>query len=133
MSFKHGQMFSFVGPSETWTVCQRHAFPLKLFKKAVKHQVARQYSRHRGLEESRIAKHACSLKASTANMDWSSYKNPDERLPKKVIYGRWLEETLQRHPKSLSEGFRNTNGVLGTDCTGAIKVARSHQRRSSFV
>ena len=29
---------------------------------------------------------------------------------------RWPEETLQRHPQSLSEGFRNTNGVLGTDC-----------------
>ena len=34
---------------------------------------------------------------------------------------------LQRHPQSISVGFRHTNGVLGTDCTGAIKVARSHQ------
>ena len=33
---------------------------------------------------------------------------PDGRLPKKVIYvglPRWPEETLQRHPKRLSEGF----------------------------
>ena len=25
---------------------------------------------------------------------------------------RWPEETLQRHPQNLSEGFRHTNGVL---------------------
>ena len=61
------------------------------------------------------------------------------RLPKKVIWrttrgkapSRWPEETLQRHPQCLSEGFRYTSGVLGTDCTGAIKLARSHQQRSS--
>ena len=41
----------------------------------------------------------------------------------------WPEETLQRHPQSLSEGFRNTNGVLGTDCTSVIKVARSHKKQ----
>ena len=35
------------------------------------------------------------------------------------------------HPQSLSEGFRHTNWVLGIDCTGATKVARSHQLRSS--
>ena len=55
--------------SETWTVYQRHAkrqpFPLKLFEKVVKHQVARQHSRHRGPEESRDAYR---LKASTAVM-----------------------------------------------------------------
>ena len=41
------------------------------------------------------------------------------------MLSRWSEETLQRHLQSLSEGFRNINGILGTDCTGAIKVARS--------
>ena len=60
---------------ETWTVYQRHAkkqpFPLnRLFEKAVKNQVARQDSRHGGPEESRDAKHAYCLKASTAKMDW---------------------------------------------------------------
>ena len=49
------------------------------------------------------------------------------------MLSRWSEETLQRHPQSLSGGFRNTYGVLGTDCTGAIKVARSHQQRSSSL
>ena len=50
-------------------------FPLKLFEKVVKNQVAGQDSRHRGPEESRDAKHAYSLKASTAKMDWPCYKN----------------------------------------------------------
>ena len=59
---------------------------------------------------------------------------PDERLPNRVFLWRttggkallrWPEETLQRHTKILSKGFRYTNGVLGTDRTGAIKVARS--------
>ena len=68
---------------------------------------------------------------------------PDERLPKKLsfllritggkAFSRLPEETLQRHPQTLSEGFRHTNRVLGTDCTGAIKVARSHQKRSSSL
>ena len=36
----------------------------------------------------------------------------------------WPEETLQRHPQSISEGFRHTDEVLGIDCTGAIKVTK---------
>ena len=50
---------------ETWTV----------YQKVVKNQVAGQDSRHRGPDESRDAKHAYSLKASTAKMDWPCYKN----------------------------------------------------------
>ena len=37
--------------------------------------MAGQDSRHRGPDESRDAKHAYSLKASTAKMDWPCYKN----------------------------------------------------------
>ena len=50
-------------------------FPLKLFEKAVKNQVARQNTRHRGSEGSRDAKHAYCLKAITAKMDWPGCKN----------------------------------------------------------
>ena len=63
---------------------------------------------------------------------------PDERLHKESLLWRTTgrkalsQETLQKYPQSLSEGFRHTNGVLETDCTGAIKVARSHQQRSSL-
>ena len=60
---------------------------------------------------------------------------PDERLRKTFsmenyrwkALSRWPEETLQRHPQSLSEGFRHTSGVMGTDCRGAIKVAKKRE------
>ena len=99
--------------------------------------MAGQDSRHRGPEESRDAKHAYSLKL--AQLRWTGHviRMPDARLPKKVFYGELQEgkrsQGGQKKPQSLSEGFRNTNGVLGTDCTGAIKVARSHQQRSSSL
>ena len=65
-----------VRPGQYTSVMQRDlTFPLKLFEKAVKNQVARQDPRHRGPEESRDAKHAYCLKASTAKVDWSCYKN----------------------------------------------------------
>ena len=75
-------------------------------------------------------------------MDWLCYRMHNERLlikesPLWITSGgkalsRWPEETLQRHPQSLSEGLRHTNGVLGTDCTGTIKVSRARQQRSSY-
>ena len=64
---------------ETWTVYQRHEKRLSHFhlscEKAVENQVARQVSIHGGREESRDAKHAYCLKASTAEVDWPCYKN----------------------------------------------------------
>ena len=54
--------------------------------------MARQDPRHRGPEESRDAKHAYCLKASTAKVDRPCYKNAcHERLPKKVFYGELQE------------------------------------------
>ena len=43
---------------------------------------------------------------------------------------RWPEQMVQGHPQSLYEGFRHTNGVVGTHCTGAIKVVKSHYHLS---
>ena len=63
-------------PGQYSSVMQRDflkPFPLKLFEKAVKNQVPRQDSRHGGPEESRDAKHAYCIKASTAKVD--CYKN----------------------------------------------------------
>ena len=78
-----------------------------------------------------------------APLRWTGHviRMPDEGLPKKVFIGelqgealsRWPEETLQRHPQSIYERFRHTIRVFGTDCTGAIKVVRSHQQRSSSL
>ena len=65
-----------VRPGQYTSVMQKNQpFPLKLFEKAVKNQVARQDSRHGGPEESREAMHAYCLKASTAKVDWPCYKN----------------------------------------------------------
>ena len=60
---------------EIWTVYQRYAKRLSYFhlrclrKLVVKNQVAKQDFRHGGPEESRYAKHAYCLKASTAKVD----------------------------------------------------------------
>ena len=73
------KVYTLLYACETWTVYQRHAKILnhfhKLFGKAVINQVAWQDPRHRGPEESRYAKHAYCLKASTAKVDWPCYKN----------------------------------------------------------
>ena len=65
-----------VRPGQYTNAMQRDlTISAKLFEKVVKNQVAGQDSRHRGPDESRDAKHAYSLKASTAKMDWPCYKN----------------------------------------------------------
>ena len=65
---------------ETWTVYQRHAkrlnhFHLSCLRKLLKIKKWQDKIPDRGPEESRDAKHAYSLKASTAKMDWPCYKN----------------------------------------------------------
>ena len=54
-----------------------HRYLIILFEKAVKNQVARQDPRYGDSKEGRDAKHAYSLAASTAKMDWPCfmYKN----------------------------------------------------------
>ena len=54
------------GPSFVIYIPFQRDCPPKLFKKTVKNLVARQDPRHGGPEESRDAKHAHCLKASTA-------------------------------------------------------------------
>ena len=130
---------------ETWTVYQRHAKRLNLLhlsclRKLLKIKWQDKIPDTEVLTKAGMQSMHTVLKL--AQLRWTGHviRMPDARLPKKSFLwrttggkalSRWPEETLQRHPQSLSEGFRNTNGVLGTDCTGAIKVARSHQQRSS--
>ena len=79
-----------------------------------------------------------------AQLMWTGHVNiimPDKQLPKKVFYGELKEGKRsqggqkKRYQDTLkgSQGFRHPNGALGTDCTGAIKVARSHQQKSSSL
>ena len=134
---------------ETWTVYQRHAkrlnhFHLSCLRKLLKIKWQDKIPDTEVLTKAGMQSMHTVLKL--AQLRWTGHviRMPDARLPKKVFLwrttgpggkalSRWPKETLQRHPQSLSEGFRNTNGVLGTDCTGAIKVARSHQQRSSSL
>ena len=60
----------------------------------------------------------------------------DGDVPRRASYGVYISQLItgiQRHPQSISEGFRHAHWVLGTDCTGAIKVARSNQQRNSSL
>ena len=110
---------------ETWTVYKNHSkrlrLNLKLFEKAVKNQVKRQCSRHRGPEESRDAKHAYSMHIvlKLAQLRWAgrAIRMPDERLLKKVsmetyrrltggkAHSMWPEEMLQRHYQKDFKGL----------------------------
>ena len=53
--------------------------------------MARHDFRHGGHGESRNAKHASCIKASTTKADGHVIRMPDERLPKKVFYGELQE------------------------------------------
>ena len=124
---------------ENWTEYQRHAkrhpFPLKCcLRKLLK------IKWQDNIPDTEVLKKAgMHTVLKLAQLRWTGHviRTSKESLLWKTAGGkalsRWLEETIQRHPQSLSEGFRHTNGVLGTDCTGAIKVARSHQQRSSSL
>ena len=78
----------------------------------LQNQVARQDSRHKGPEESRDAKHAYCLNASTANVGWPCFENATSkesllwRTTRGKAFSRWPEETLQRHPQKASQKFR---------------------------
>ena len=74
-----------------------------------------------------------------AQLRWTCHfiRMPDERLPKIVFYGELQEG--KRSQGGQKKHYKDTlkaslkNWVLGTDCTGAIKVARSSQQRSSSL
>ena len=131
---------------ETWTVYQRHAkrlnhFHLSCLRKLLKIKWQDKIPDTEVLRKAGMQSMHTVLKL--AQLRWTGHviRMPDARLPKKVFYGELQEGKRsqggqkKRYKDTLkaSEGFRNTNGVLGTDCTGAIKVARSHQQRSSSL
>ena len=99
--------------------------------------MARQDSRHRGPEERGVQSMHTVLKLAQPRWTGHVIRMPDEGLPKTVFYGELQEGKRSQGGKKKrykdTLRFRHTNGILGTDCTGAIKVARSHQQRSSSL
>ena len=73
-----------------------------------------------------------------AQLLWTGHviRMPDKQLPKN-FYGELKEGKRskggqkKRYKDTLKDSL--TNGALGTDCTGAIKVARFHQQKSSSL
>ena len=76
-----------------------------------------------------------------AQLRWTGHviRMSGERLPKKVFYGELQEGKRsqsgqkKRYKDTLKASVKNFDipiGILGTDCTVAIKVARSHQQKS---
>ena len=60
-------------------------------EKTPENQVARQDPRYRGPEEGKYAKRIYLIEACTAKMDGHVTRMPDERLPKKGLYGELRE------------------------------------------
>ena len=118
---------------ETWTVYQRHAkrhnyFHLSCLRRLLKIKWQDKIPDTEVLKKAGMQSMHIVLKL--AQLRWTGHVMPDERRPKKVFYGELQEGKCS---ESLSEGFRHTNWVLGTDCTVAIKVAKSHQQRSGSL
>ena len=85
---------------ETWTVYQRHAkrqpFPLKLFEKAVKIKWQDKIPDTEVLKKAGMQSMHTVLKL--AQLRWTGHviRMPDERLPKKVVYGELQEGKLSQ-------------------------------------
>ena len=104
------------------------SFALKLFEKAIKIKWHDKIPDTEALNKAGM--HSKHTVLKLAQLRWTGYAMgmPDERLPKKVFRcelksgkrspgGR---KKLQRHRQSLSGGFRQTDTVMGTGCTGAV-------------
>ena len=120
---------------ETWTVYQRHA--------NTSIQAVLKTSKDR-IPDTEVLKRAGMQRVHTllklAQLRWTGHvtRMPDERLPKKILYGelqvgkRSYGGQKKRYKDTIKASFRHqhTNRVMGTDCTGSYKVARPHKKGS---
>ena len=127
---------------ETWTVYQRHAkrlnhFHLSCLRKLLKIKWQDKIPYTEVLKKAGMQSMHTVLKL--AQLRWTGHliRMPNGRLPKKVFYGELQEGKCsqggqkKRYKDTLKASLKDFD--ISTDCTGAIKVARSHQQRSSSL
>ena len=131
---------------ETWTVYQRHAKRLNHLHTSWLRKLLK-IKWQDGIPDTEVLKQAGMQSVHTllklAQLRWTGHvtRMPDERLPKKILYGElrwkmlpwWSEEAIQGHPQSIPLIFQHTNRVVGKDCIGSNKVARPHKKGSWWI
>ena len=128
---------------ETWTVYQRHAKRLNHFHTSCprKHLKIKWQDR---IPDTEVLKRAGIQSVHTllklAQLRWTGHvtRMPDERLPKKILYGKRSHGGQKKRYKdtlkaSLKDLIQHTKWVMGTDCTRSYKVARSHKKGSWWI
>ena len=129
---------------ETWTVYQRHAKRLNHFHTSCL-RIHLKIKWQDRIPDTEVLKRARMQSIHTllklAQIRWTGHvtRMPEERLPKKILYGelemgkRSHGSQKKRHHQSLPQGFQQTNRVMGTNCKGPCKVARPHQMRCLWI
>ena len=123
---------------ETWTVYQRHAKRLNHFHTSCLRKLLEIKWQDR-IPDTEVLKGAgmqsvhALLKLEQLRWTGHATRMPEERLPKKILYGELEMANAsmvdRRSDTNLPQGLQHTNRVVGTNCTGPSKVARLHQKR----
>ena len=128
---------------ETWTVYQRHAkrlnhFYISCLRKLLKIKWQDRIPDKEALKRAGMQSIHALLKL--AQLRWTGHvtRMPDERLPKKILYGelqvgkRSHGGRKKRYKDTLKASLKDLNipTVMGTDCTSSYKVARPYKKRS---
>ena len=131
---------------ETWTVYQRHAKRLNHFHTSCLRKLLKIKWQDR-IPDTEFLKRAGMQSVHTllklAQLRWTGHvtRMPDERLPKKILYGelqvgkRSHGGQKKRYKDTLKASLKDFNipTFMGTDCTGSYKVARPHKKRSWWI
>ena len=131
---------------ETWTVYQRHAkwlnhFHTSCLRKLLKIKWQDRFPDTEVLKRGGMQSVHTLLKL--AQLRWTGHvaRMPDERLPKKILYGelqvgkRSHGGQKKRYKDTLKASLKDFNipTVMGTDCTGSYKVAKHHKKGSWWI
>ena len=126
---------------ETWTVYQRHAKRLNDFHTSCLRKLLK-IKWQDLIPDTEVLKRAGMQSIHTllklAQLRWTGHvtRMPDERLPKKILYGevqvgkRSHGGQKKRYKDTLKTSLKDFNipTVMGTDCTRSYKVAMPHKK-----